>query len=357
MVLQGAHSLSLLGYDVVRRRRDGLTPHRKGGLSSAIFLAKRKNWSTFPAITIRCPSWDAWYMTIAVAWIRRNKDAVELLVASDSRLRSRGALDQCQKIFRLERGDCCLAFSGDAQIAYPLFMQIGSAINNNVRTRTRATDVTNMADLIKGLLNNLIKSWDLSKTEKNEELALTRIMFAGWSWRHKRFDIGIFVYRDGSFAFDHKTTIPHPWAENDRSLVFTGDYQQEYMNSLASVLESRHGHHATKGPKKFIDFDYEPAEALQALLNKEGKTLTAIGGACQLLKLYPFSNSLPIIIRTGKHRHFLLGRRLFSWEKTEYPILDLRKERPTFIYPMSNIPVPSKLKAKATTIEEDIPPI
>jgi hypothetical protein len=128
------------------------------------------------------------------------------------------------------------------------------------------------------------------------------------------------------------------------------------MNSLASVLESRHDHHAKKGPKKFIDFDYEPAEALQALLNSKDNRLTAIGGACQLLKLYPFSNSLPIIIRTGKHRHFLLGRRLFSWEKTEYPILDLRKKRPSFIYPMSNIPVPSKIKAKVTK-EEDIPPV
>lgn len=84
-------------------------------------------------------------MTITVAWTRKNKNTSELLVASDSRLRSRGAIDQAQKIFRLERGDCCLGFCGDAQIAYPLFVQVGSALNNFIKTRTRAEDVTDLS--------------------------------------------------------------------------------------------------------------------------------------------------------------------------------------------------------------------
>ena len=80
-------------------------------------------------------------MTITLAWVRNNKDTTELLVASDSRLRSRGAIDQAQKIFRLDRGDCCLGFCGDAQVAYPLFVQVGSALNNYIRTRTLGTVV------------------------------------------------------------------------------------------------------------------------------------------------------------------------------------------------------------------------
>ena len=46
-----------------------------------------------------------------------------------------------------------------------------------------------------------------------------------------------------------------------------------------------------------------------------------------MLKLYPFGNSLPIVVRNSKDQHYLFGRRLFDWEKTEYPILDLTGKR------------------------------
>ena len=295
-------------------------------------------------------------MTIAIAWVRRNKDAIELLVASDSRLRSRGALNQAQKIFRLERGDCCLAFSGDAQIAYPIFMQVGSAINNYVRTRSRATDVTNMSDLIKGILNNLVASWDLSSKEKVEELAATKIMFSGWSWKHKRFDIGIFKHSGDGFSFHHSVAkLPHPWKEDKRSLVFIGDYESDYMSELDGVLQKRHGKQSiNKNIKKVINFDYEPIEALQSLLKRSvsDKNLPAIGGASQLIKLYSFGNSLPIVIRAKKDSHFLLGRQLLSWEKTEYPILDLSGPQFSFLYPMSSIPLPASIHSDQADVEE-----
>jgi hypothetical protein len=286
-------------------------------------------------------------MTITVGWIRRNKSTSELLIASDSRLRSRGALDQAQKILRLERGDCCLGFSGDAQIAYPLFVQVGSTLNNYFGTRSRAADVTNLAQNIGAILNNLVGSWDLPTEEKREELATTRIMFAGWSWKHRRFDIGFFKYHDGSFSFFHdKAKTPHPWYEKSRSLVFIGDHRKEYMQTLASVLEERHGKTA-KTSKKQIDFDYEPVEALQLLLTQNtAPNLPSIGGAAQLIKVYAHGNSLPIVIRTAKTAHYLFGRRLFEWEKTEYPVLDLTQKSSSILYPMSGVPLPKDLRKK-----------
>ena len=79
-------------------------------------------------------------MRLTIAWVRRVKETSELVIASDSRLRSYGAMDQTQKIFPL-RGDCALAFCGDADVAYPFFVQAASALNNFIRTRTRADDV------------------------------------------------------------------------------------------------------------------------------------------------------------------------------------------------------------------------
>ena len=80
-------------------------------------------------------------MTLTIAWVRRVKDTAELVVASDSRLRSYGAMDQCQKIFPLQRGDSCLAFCGDATVAYPFFVQAASGLNGFIRSRTRADDI------------------------------------------------------------------------------------------------------------------------------------------------------------------------------------------------------------------------
>lgn len=284
-------------------------------------------------------------MTITLAWVRQNKQTRELLIASDSRLRSRGAINQSQKIFRLERGDCCLGFCGDAQIAYPLSVQVGSALNNFIKTRTRAGDVTSIAYNVGNLLNNLISSWDLAAEEKNEELKNTKILFAGWSWKYGRFDIGAFKYKNGSFEFHHETSrIPHPWREANRSLVFLGDYSREYTAFLASVLEKRHGQQSKK-KIKLVNFDYEPIEALALMLqeNEIKNNFPSIGGAPQLLKIYAHGNDLPVVVRTAGAAHYLLGRQLFDWEKTGFPVLDLTGDAPLFFYPMSNIPLPKDL--------------
>ena len=286
-------------------------------------------------------------MTITVAWVRQNKNTSELLVASDSRLRAYGAIDQAQKLFRLERGDCCLGFCGDAQIAYPLFVQVGTTLNNFVRTRTRAEDVTEIADLVGRVLNNLIVSWDLNPTEKAEQLASTRILLSGWSWKHRRFDIGFFEFNEGAFIFHHrKMAMPYPWRENRRSLVFIGDYEREYRTALAEVLEKRHGTQPRQvETRKIVNFDYEPVEALHLLLQKAScrGDLPLIGGAPQLIKVYPHGNDLPIAIRIDVDNHSLFGRRLFDWEKTSYPILDLSGGAPKIYYPMAAIPLPSVL--------------
>jgi hypothetical protein len=285
-------------------------------------------------------------MTITLAWVRQNKNTTELLVASDSRLRSRGALNQTQKIFRLERGDSCLGFCGDAQVAYPLFVQVGSALNNFIRTRTRGADVTEVVDKISSVLTNLLSSWDLDAAGIGEEIADTRILFAGWSWRFRRFEIGQFVPEGSMFRYYRsKARLPYPWREKSRSLIFLGDYEREYMEMLSDVLTRRHGSQPSRGPATEVNFDYEPVEALLALLRRgraEG-TLTSIGGAPQVLKIYPFGGDLPLVVRESPAEHYLLGRKLFEWEKTTYPILDLTQDPPSFIYPLGTIPLPAAL--------------
>lgn len=262
-------------------------------------------------------------------------------------------MDQAQKLFRLARGDCCLAFCGDAQVAYPFFIQVGTALDNHVKTRTRAYDTTRLSATIGQMLNRLVGAWKIPAREKAEQLATTRILFGGWSWENRRFDVGVFKFVQGSFEFHHeKAKHQHPWHETQRSLVFLGDYQDDYMASLAAVLESRHGRPTALNQKLIVDFDYEPVEALNKLLRQKRPEHTAIGGAPQMIKVYPFSNTLPFVIR-DEEGHFLLGRSLFDWEKTEYPVLDLTGERPRVLYPMERIPLPAQLDALDRAVDEN----
>ena len=189
-------------------------------------------------------------MTITIAWIRKNKNTSELLVASDSRLRSRGAIDQAQKVFPLDRGDCCLGFCGDTSVAYPLAVQVASTVNNFIKTCTRGSDFTDLVHTIRLVLNNLIASWDLDLNLIEEELSpnenvngraikryKTKILFAGWSWKYQRFEIGAFKFKSGAFEFHREMArLPHPWGQNRRSLIFLGDYENDYMSILNHVL-------------------------------------------------------------------------------------------------------------------------
>ncbi|MER9229668.1 hypothetical protein NKI39_29420 [Mesorhizobium sp. M0664] len=253
-------------------------------------------------------------------------------------------MNQAQKIFRLIRGDCCLAFCGDAQVAYPFFIQVGTALDNHIKTRTRALDITHLTSTIGRMLNKLIEAWDLPKREKIEQLATTRILVGGWSWENTRFDIGYFkCERSGLFKFHHqKARSNHPWHETQKSLVFLGDYEDDYMASLDALLSSRFERPKAIDQKVTINFDYEPIEALNALLEQRRPDHSAIGGSPQLVKIYPFSNTLPFVIR-NRRGHFLMGRALFDWEKTEYPILDLTADKATVLYPMERIPLPADL--------------
>jgi hypothetical protein len=196
------------------------------------------------------------------------------------------------------------------------------------------------------VLNNLIGSWDITVKEKAAELAGTRILLAGWSWENKRFDIGYFAYEKDGFRFHHqRAKKPHPWHEKERSLVFMGNYEAAYMQELKDVLSTRHPAGKDASDKVMVDFDYEPIEALHSLLTKSrsSKDFLAIGGAVQMIKVYPYGNSLPFAIRMAPASHFLLGRELFEWEKTEYPVLDLTGTKPIVHYPLSYIPLPNGL--------------
>ncbi|WP_143217059.1 hypothetical protein [Acetobacter indonesiensis] len=277
-------------------------------------------------------------MTITISWINHNIDTKELILISDSRLRSYGAMDQCQKIFPLERGDCCLGFCGDAQIAYPLSVQASSALNNFIKTRTRSFDVLEIKDFLCKILNNLISSWDLKKSEKLTELKETNIFFGGWSWKKSDFIIGYFKYDDSGFVYHkRKTNLPHPFRDQNKSFLFLGDYQGDYEIEIKKILSASF---TNSHEKKHISLKYEPLIALNNILSRARNCtdFPLIGGELQMVKIYQYGNTLPYVFRKSQGEHYLFGRKMFDWEKTERPIFHIQNDEVKFSYPLSIIP-------------------
>jgi hypothetical protein len=78
-------------------------------------------------------------MTIAAAWVRRIGSCEELIFISDSRLSGDGnTFDSCPKTFALPRNDCVISFAGYTGHAYPMMMQLISAIDSHGNSKGQA---------------------------------------------------------------------------------------------------------------------------------------------------------------------------------------------------------------------------
>lgn len=274
-------------------------------------------------------------MTISLSWVRRSGDTVELIVASDSRLRSQGAMDQAQKIFKLDRGDCCLGFCGDATLAYPFFIQAGTAINSYFKHHTRATDFSDLIHSVEDLLNSLYQCWDLGADEKFQSTKDTKIIFSGWSWKNKKYMSGLYKLEKSGFNFHKKNkSLPHRYCEKSKSLIFAGDYESDFSDTLQEVLDQKYSENRSSPLK--IDLDYEPLQALNLLLTRKKVEHSAIGGAPQILKVYQFGSSLPLAVQQHDGI-YLFGRKLFDWEKTTFPIMKVDITDITTRYPMEDV--------------------
>lgn len=223
-------------------------------------------------------------------------------------------------------------------------MHVSTALDNFAKDRTGASDVADVVSNVEQLASDFVAGWKIPKKERADALRETRLLFCGWSWKQNRFFVWELRCDDGLKFVAHRTKskLPFPWKENVKSLLFMGDYQADYMTELASVL-ARTQQAKPANPHQRFDFDYEPLIALSNLLT--GPTAAEkqlIGGAPRVMKVYRHRNTLPMVVRTAKS-HFLFGRKLRSWEKTEYPIIDLSVTPPVFHYPLALIPLPKDI--------------
>ena len=167
-------------------------------------------------------------MTLCLTWIRTIGDTRELVMATDSRLSGACVWDCGPKIIPMPRSDFAMCFAGDTQYAYPLILQIVSAISQHTKSRSRAMDLYDLKGhtlRVFNSLRSLITGLPTGKTLS--ELMNASITLAGYSWKKKDFAIWVLHPDTISGKFEFRTV---------KNLAITGDYVKEAKARLYAKL-------------------------------------------------------------------------------------------------------------------------
>ncbi|WP_337996421.1 hypothetical protein [Oleispirillum naphthae] len=292
-------------------------------------------------------------MTVTLAWERRLTTYSEIVFCSDSRLSGGGNIDVCQKLFPLPREDAAIGFCGSTLIAYPLINQFISYIKNYKKNIDRALDGSELPRRFAALANKFLNSY-IDPVDLERELLETSFLIGCFSWRHGhpiinkiRFDNGAKQFVASSSSFPKR--ISERLHREVKQFGMIGDLQHQYYQEL--------GQHIDYGSADRINM--EPFCALNSMLNNPVYTdrrrdlKGVIGGAPQLLKVYPFFRTIEFAVHwpdATSGRLFLNGREVFDFEKIQLPQLDARTLDAR--YPLENLAQASEL----TPPDEDMVP-
>lgn len=274
-------------------------------------------------------------MTLSIAWVRNVGRSYELVFASDSRLIGGGNVDECQKVFSLPREDCGIAFCGSTDIAYPFILQLTNAVSEYRKVYDRAVDIDVLKGSVIDLLNRFISSHGGTIASSFEqELLATTFLFGGWSWKSSRFYLWeIFFDKALKRYVDAPSKVWRRFGvkRGQAALVgLCGDYIPEFLKDLEAKLMPQKANLAT-GRSKRLALDYEPLQVLTDMLSNTKFTSRSkplrglIGGAPQVLKIYPFARSVHYAIEwpvRGTRVVTLRGRSLAHFEKPSALAID-----------------------------------
>jgi hypothetical protein len=257
-------------------------------------------------------------MTLCISWIRKLNNHDELLIATDSRLRSFGSWNCGPKILTFPRTDCAICFEGDTSFAYPMMIQLQSAVANYPKANNRSQDLFDFKGHILKVLN------DMLRYKSDYEIPDTSFLFGGYSWKKNKFALWQLYYEKHYKIFTHRPISFWRGVKGEIKVAFSGDYTDDAKQRLLKILKERN---------KLINgsLDMEPFEVLADMLKECDETkYPLIGGSPQLMKVYKHMNRTPIAVKwvlDDKPVLSLLGRPLLDYEKTSYPVIDTETMR------------------------------
>ena len=277
-------------------------------------------------------------LTITIAWERRLARYSEIVFCSDSRLSGGGNIDVCQKIFPLPREDGAVGFCGSTLLAYPIINQFISYVRHHKQSLDRALDGSEVPKRFAALANNFLLSY-IDAVDLRSELLETSFVVGCFSTKlrrpvisHIRYDGGpkYYVASNPTFPRSKSATL-----SRSSRFVIIGDLRHQFYEELSKIIDYDSGDR----------FNLEPFTALAKMLGDPAYTDRSsalrgpIGGAPQLLKVYPFLRTVEFGVHWPSRadgRLYLNGRQLFDYEKVTIPQID-SLTLSTF-YPLEQIP-------------------
>lgn len=303
-------------------------------------------------------------MTVLVSWVRRIREAEELVFASDSRLSGDGRnFDACAKILTLPRSDCAIAFAGYTGHAFPMMLQLDLAIAAYEPARRGGLDISTLRKHALKLFDRMTEEIRPSPglSVKQSVAPEANFLFGGYSWVKKKFELWSILYEpaDGGFVArpagwvrfhpDAKkwvyTRVKTPRSTDVRAKVeFGGDQAPEARRRLLALLTSRY-----PNLEKFHGLNWEPFEVIRDMLRAPNHSET-IGGAPQVVKVYQYLQTSPLAVYWPNRESgevVLQGRPCLGYERIDRWILDpdtLTSENPAFTHECQGEPgVPQEI--------------
>lgn len=248
------------------------------------------------------------------AWVRHHNKAKELYVASDSRLNGGQIWDIGTKVLDLGRGDAVIAFAGKTANAYPLMLQLQSAVKMHSKTLSRAHDLTKLKGYLLSIFNDMWRQIsDLPFGQKLPDPAETSFILAGYSWVVGDFKIWTVYFDTTINEFKFRGCSKHrKKGGGNKYFMFIGDDSNLANERTYELLRERERINE-------VGMIMEPFEVLLEFIRDEKKPY--IGGAPQAYKLYSHMNTMPYNIYWPNEESGTVafgGRILLPYERNEY---------------------------------------
>lgn len=265
-------------------------------------------------------------MTLVTAWVRRNTNLHELVIASDSRISGGESWDVCPKIIPLPRPATAMAMSGDATEAYAFLLHAINTCGLLEGNRTGRTDLGYLAKELRETYADLRRHVrDLPRDQEKPDVPNLEVALFGWSWRNLAFEGYRYSYDKVGALRMHSigmlaTDRPYPHDLMGDAASDAGARLKSLMTSREMPVPRRGDPNASNVAAEAF-FDWEPLEVLVEVI-KDG-SVRSVGGVPQIARIYQYGECELFVWRTVGGTDYFGGRPIQATERFDRRILTL----------------------------------
>jgi hypothetical protein len=252
-------------------------------------------------------------MTLCTAWIRKTGENDELIFVTDSCLSAGERWPTGIKLFDLPRKDALICFAGRTDRAYPLILNLISALQYNKEFQDKSKDVSDLALFVSELFTDLVYLISENSEPVDQLRAEANFLFGGWSWKLQEFVLFKIYYDPTEQKFVFNDSLAD-LRKKSKQVVFIGDHLDEAKQLLNREFEGDNSDNLA---------DMEPLKVL-SIMSRDQERFSTIRGALQIAKVYKSGHNefFGVMWPSIKGKPHFLGKEYKLFEKPEVRYFD-----------------------------------